>query len=102
VVHRRPGGTTITLAQTETIDHITFSNAKGAGIMDKAQGGDPMKPGDPVVPASLSVLDQVTKPFELKPDAAQERTAATQLIQSHGREAFCRSLLNVNELIDFE
>jgi len=33
------------------------------------RGGDPMKPGDPVLPSSLSVLDKVTKPFELKADA---------------------------------
>jgi cytochrome c553 len=158
-----PAELTITLAQTETIRRIVFSNAKGAGIMDKAQGatpceykiqvsldgktwktvatgddrepwtpahgiervrrdvitaeetarlaelnrrltqvqarlaqvpklpqiwvgeppkqpkeptrlhkgGDPMKPGDAVVPASLSVLDQVTKPYALPADAPE-------------------------------
>jgi len=35
------------------------------------KGGDPMKPGDAVLPASLSVLDHVTKPFELKADAPE-------------------------------
>jgi len=35
------------------------------------KGGDPMKPADAVVPASLNVLDQVTKPYELKPDAGE-------------------------------
>jgi hypothetical protein len=33
------------------------------------KGGDPMKPAHPVVPASLGVLDQVTKPFALPADA---------------------------------
>jgi hypothetical protein len=35
------------------------------------KGGDPMKPADPVVPASLNVLDRVTKPYELKGDAPE-------------------------------
>ncbi len=35
------------------------------------KGGDPMKPGEAIVPASLNVLDQVTKPYELKPDATE-------------------------------
>ena len=34
-------------------------------------GGDPMKPGEAVVPASLSVLDQVTEPYELAADAPE-------------------------------
>jgi mono/diheme cytochrome c family protein len=45
----------------------TYSQPKEATFVHK--GGDPMKPGDAVVPASLSVLDQVTKFFELKSDA---------------------------------
>lgn len=35
------------------------------------RGGDPLKPGAAVNPGSLSVLDQVTVPFELEPDAAE-------------------------------
>jgi len=35
------------------------------------KGGDPMKPGGAVVPASLNVLDQVAKPYELKADAPE-------------------------------
>lgn len=35
------------------------------------KGGDPMKPGEVVVPASLSVLDQVTKPYALPADAPE-------------------------------
>jgi hypothetical protein len=36
-----PAELTITLAQTETISRIAFSNAKGTGLMDKAQGSTP-------------------------------------------------------------
>ena len=35
------------------------------------KGGDPLKPGDSVVPASLSVLDRVGKPFALPADAPE-------------------------------
>lgn len=35
------------------------------------RGGDPMKPGEQVVPASLSVLDRLGKPFVLPADAPQ-------------------------------
>ncbi len=46
------------------------------------KGGDPMKPGDLVVPASLSVLDRVTASYELKADAseAERRLALAQWI----------------------
>ncbi|NBV52125.1 MAG: DUF1553 domain-containing protein [Verrucomicrobia bacterium] len=41
------------------------------------KGGDPTKPGAQVVPASLSVLDLVTKPYALKADADEgERRVA--------------------------
>jgi mono/diheme cytochrome c family protein len=60
------------------------------------KGGDPMKPGEPVVPASLSVLDQVTKPFALKPDAAegQRRLALAQWITSNENPLTPRVLAN--------
>jgi hypothetical protein len=32
----------------------------------------------------------------------QERVAAEKLIAAHGRDAFCRALLNANELIYLE
>jgi mono/diheme cytochrome c family protein len=35
------------------------------------KGGDPMKPGDAVVPASLAVLADATVPFALAPDAPE-------------------------------
>jgi mono/diheme cytochrome c family protein len=35
------------------------------------KGGDPMKPAEAIVPASLSVLDQVARTYELKPDAPE-------------------------------
>jgi mono/diheme cytochrome c family protein len=60
------------------------------------KGGDPMKPGDAVVPASLSVLDQVTKPFALKPDAdeGQRRLALAQWITSNENPLTPRVLAN--------
>ena len=36
-----PAELTITLARPETIGRVTFSNAKGRGLMDKAQGATP-------------------------------------------------------------
>jgi len=60
------------------------------------KGGDPMKPLDPVVPASLSVLDKVTKPYELKPDAAEgeRRLALAQWITSDDNPLTARVLAN--------
>ncbi|MFM9081209.1 MAG: DUF1549 domain-containing protein, partial [Opitutaceae bacterium] len=36
-----PAELTVTLARPETIGRVTFSNAKGRGLMDKAQGATP-------------------------------------------------------------
>ncbi len=47
----------------------TYSEPKEPTYIHR--GGDPMKPGAAVVPASLSVLDQVTKPYALKSDASE-------------------------------
>jgi Protein of unknown function (DUF1553)/Protein of unknown function (DUF1549)/Planctomycete cytochrome C/F5/8 type C domain len=71
-----------------------YSQPKGPTFVHK--GGDPMKPGEPVVPASLSVLDQVTKPFELKPDAVegQRRLALAQWITSDDNPLTARVLAN--------
>jgi hypothetical protein len=46
------------------------------------KGGDPSKPGEVVVPASLSVLDHVTKPFQLTVDApgSERRLALAEWI----------------------
>ncbi len=60
------------------------------------KGGDPMKPADAVVPASLSVLDQVTKPYELKPDAdeGERRLALAKWITSNDNPLTPRVLAN--------
>jgi hypothetical protein len=60
------------------------------------KGGDPMKPGALVVPASLIVLNQVTKPYELKPDAdeGQRRLALAKWITSNDNPLTARVLAN--------
>ncbi len=60
------------------------------------KGGDPMKPGDAVAPASLAVLGQVTKPFELKPDAdeGERRIALAKWITSNENPLTPRVLAN--------
>jgi len=60
------------------------------------KGGDPMKPGEPVVPASLSVLDQVTQPYELKPDAdhGERRLALAKWIIGNDNPLTPRVLAN--------
>jgi mono/diheme cytochrome c family protein len=182
-----PAELTITLAKTETINRIAFSNAKGAGLMDKAQGatpcdyriqisldgqtwqtvasgddrepwtpahgvervrrdvltpeetaklsglnrqleqvqaklnrvpklpqvwagkfeqpkertfihkgGDPMKPGEPVVPASLSALDRMNAPYELPAEApeGERRLALAKWITSDQNALALRVLAN--------
>ncbi len=71
-----------------------YSQPKEPTVVHK--GGDPMKPGDPVAPASLSVLDQITKPYELKADAAegQRRLALAQWITSDDNPLTARVLAN--------
>ena len=60
------------------------------------KGGDPMKPADVVLPASLAVLGQVTKPFELKPDAGEgeRRLALAKWITSNENPLTPRVLAN--------
>jgi hypothetical protein len=60
------------------------------------KGGDPMKPADAVVPASLNVLDQVTKPYALKFDADQgeRRLALAQWITGNDNPLTPRVLAN--------
>jgi hypothetical protein len=60
------------------------------------KGGDPMKPGALVVPASLAVLNQVTKPYELKSDIdeGQRRLALAQWITSNDNPLTARVLAN--------
>jgi mono/diheme cytochrome c family protein len=60
------------------------------------KGGDPMKPGEPVVAASLSVLDQVASRYELPPDAdhGERRLALAQWITGSGNPLTPRVLAN--------
>ncbi len=60
------------------------------------KGGDPMKPADAVVPASLDVLDRVTKPFELQADApeGERRLALARWITSDDNPLTPRVLVN--------
>jgi hypothetical protein len=60
------------------------------------KGGDPMKPGEPVVAASLNVLDRVTKPYELKPDApeGERRLALAKWIANDDNPLTARVLAN--------
>jgi hypothetical protein len=55
-----------------------------------------MKPADAVLPASLSVLDQVTKPYELKPDAdeGERRLKLAKWITSNENPLTPRVLAN--------
>jgi mono/diheme cytochrome c family protein len=60
------------------------------------KGGDPMKPGEPVAPGSLSVLDRVTRPYELQPNAAEgeRRLALARWITSDDNPLTARVLAN--------
>jgi mono/diheme cytochrome c family protein len=60
------------------------------------KGGDPMKPAEAVAPSSLNVLDRVTKPYELKPDAheGERRLALAKWITSHDNPLTPRVLAN--------
>jgi hypothetical protein len=60
------------------------------------KGGDPAKPGDAVKPASLSVLDQVTKPYELPGDApeTERRLALARWLASDDNPLTARVLAN--------
>lgn len=60
------------------------------------KGGDPMKPGDLVVPASLAVLDHVTQSYALKTDAdeGERRLALAKWITSDDNPLTARVLAN--------
>ncbi len=60
------------------------------------KGGDPSKPGDIVVPAGLSVLDHVTKPFQLTVDSSESerRLALAEWITSAENPLTPRVLVN--------
>lgn len=66
----------------------------GRTFVDK--GGDPMKPGDAVQPASLQVLDQITHAYELSEDAPQSerRLALARWITSDANALTARVLSN--------
>ncbi|MEO6788535.1 MAG: DUF1553 domain-containing protein [Chthoniobacteraceae bacterium] len=71
-----------------------YSQPREATFVHK--GGDPMKPGDAVVPASLNVLDQVTKPYALKADApeGERRLALAKWITGNDNPLTPRVLAN--------
>lgn len=60
------------------------------------KGGDPTKPGAPVAPASLSVLDRVSPAFSLPEDApeGERRLALARWIASDGNPLTARVLAN--------
>jgi mono/diheme cytochrome c family protein len=60
------------------------------------KGGDPMKLGEEVVPASLAVLDQTTTPFSLKGDAreGERRLALAKWIAADDNPLTARVLAN--------
>jgi len=60
------------------------------------KGGDPMKPADPVAPASLAVLDRVTTPYQLDLEApeAERRLALARWIASDENPLTARVLAN--------
>ena len=71
-----------------------YSQVKEPTFVHK--GGDPSKPGVEVVPASLSVLDHVTKPFQLPGDSSetQRRLALADWITSEDNPLTPRVLVN--------
>ncbi len=71
-----------------------FSQPKERTFVHK--GGDPAKPGEAVLPASLSVLDRVTKPYELTADApeGERRLALAKWIVSDDNPLTPRVLAN--------
>jgi len=55
--------------------------------------------------ARLDEKDAIASAYHIafqRPPTAKERTAANQLLSTHDREAFCRALLNANELLYLE
>ncbi len=72
----------------------TYSQPKELTFVHK--GGDPMKPGDSVVPASLSVLERVGKPFALPAEApeGERRLALARWITSDDNPIASRVLAN--------
>ena len=72
----------------------TFSQPKQRTLVFK--GGDPMKPGDAVQPASLSVLDHVAKSYELAGDApeSERRLALARWLASDENPLTARVLAN--------
>jgi len=55
--------------------------------------------------ARLDARDPIASAYRLaflRPPTTKERAAAEKLLAAHGRDAFCRALLNANELIYLE
>jgi len=72
----------------------TITQPKDPTVVQK--GGDPMKPADVVKPASLNVLERVTKPYELAPTApeGERRLALAKWIVSDENPLSARVLVN--------
>lgn len=70
------------------------SQPAGGTFLQK--GGDPTKPGDAVTPSSLSVLDQVTSPYQLPADApeGERRLALARWLTSDENPLTPRVLAN--------
>jgi mono/diheme cytochrome c family protein len=71
-----------------------YSQPKDATFVDL--GGDPMKPGKAILPASLTVLDGVMKPYELAVDAPESdrRLALAKWIANKDNPLTLRVLAN--------
>ena len=71
-----------------------FSEPKQKPVVFR--GGDPMKPGDEIKPASLNVLNRVTRAYELAGDApeAERRLALAKWIASDDNPLTARVLAN--------
>ncbi len=71
-----------------------FSQPKQPTVVFK--GGDPMRQGETVKPASLNVLDQVTRPYELDGNApeAERRLALARWLTSDENPLTARVLAN--------
>jgi hypothetical protein len=79
---------TTTPLQALTLLNHSFTSDMAAALAERVAGDDP-------VAAAYAVV------FQRPPDDA-ERRAAESLVRSHGLRAFCRALVNSNELVFLE
>jgi len=79
---------TTTPMQALTMLNHSFTLDMAGAFASRIEGDDP-------IAAAYAVVFQ-------RPPSAQERALAQKLIDDHGRQAFCRALLNANELLYLE